>query len=115
MNQGKTSGKGRKITGICLLAFGVIALILGFVMYSTTEGSFGILPEELCGSIACIIIGFILLFVNLRGYGWLIAAVLFVGVIISNAMEGNFDSGFVGSIALAVVSLGLLLYSNLKK
>ena len=115
MEKNKKSVQKSKIPGIIMIVAGILFLVLGAIIYTAKSGSFGIDVGDIAGSTVCLAIGVVMLFVKVKGYGWLITATVFAGVIISKFAEGMFDGSFYFSIVITVVCLGMLVFSNLKK
>lgn len=99
---------------ICIV-IAIVFVVASMVLHYMNEDEMGIYLEDVAATIIMLIVGVVLLFVKLRGWGWIFAVVLGILAIVGAIVDGDLIKIFSGIVILAVGIIMLLIYNVKKK
>jgi len=102
------------LAGIVVILAAVVLLIASLVIYYIKNDAFGITTVDLLACILLALCGVIMLFVKIKSYGWAITLSVSVATVV-DALSGDELSKILLTVAIAVISLVMLVYKNMKK
>ena len=105
--------KKNTLGGIIVIVAAVVFFAVALIVDLLNVPNMPLGWVEIAVSVALALYGLILVFVRIKGYGWGIPAILGIIAVVKYIIDYD-NSIFVASI-VAVVSIALLIWSNVKK